>query len=793
MADATITALDRVLLSVAPQWARNRVRARLEVLAMDAAARNFEAATASRRTMGWSRRISDANAAAGPALAALRAHSRDLVRNDGWARNGRRVITRNTVGWGITSKPLGLPNPAGLVDAWTEWAGTTQCDAAGRLPFSGLQKLAMNCIYDAGEVLVRRRWRRPSDGLALPLQLQVLEPDYIDTNKHRIQGQQGGVTIYGIEFDAIGRRVAYWLFDEHPGSSLLYNPTSRRVPASEIIHVYDVERAGQDRGIPWLCAAIVKLKDFDEFEDGVLQKQKIAALLGGFIETVDGAPVQLGAVGQDPKRPATPVQVIEPAMVQKLRPGEKITFTQPPSVTDDGFSVRTLRAIAAAVGVTYEDLVGDYCVAPETRVLRADLRWIRADALRVGDALVAFDEQAPGGQGHRRKWRKAEVVRAGRRKLARRRIVTDAATVVVSDEHLFLCTANPDERPRRGAGLQARSENPECPGRGQRWVRADKLQPGDRILFLHSPWDEGTTHVHGYLKGMADGEGYLCQQDATIGIAQNPGVVFDETGQALRALGFSPIHRTANGGGRVQQWSLTGIGECLRFLGEVRPSRLLVKAETVYVGRMISGGAKKNGYATFAEVLSAESIGTGPVVTLETSTRTLITEGLLSHNSHVNFSSARMARLAHWLNVYDWQWNMLIPQFCGPAWRWAMEAAAFAGIIPAAPLPRAEWTPMPMPLTDPDKEARANVVRMRSGQATLPQVIREQGGDPAAVLAEIAAANTKLDELGIWLDSDPRRTSQAGLTQERVGAGGGGASAGDGEADDDASEPSATE
>ena len=77
-----------------------------------------------------------------------------------------------------------------------------------------------------------------------------------------------------------------------------------------------------------------------------------------------------------------------------------------------------------------------------------------------------------------------------------------------------------------------------------------------------------------------------------------------------------------------------------------------------------------------------------------------------------------------------------------------------------------------MAMTDPDREARANVTMVRSGQKTLSQVIREQGGDPDAHLAEYAADLAKLDAAGIWLDSDVRRVSQAGLTQLRVGASG---------------------
>jgi hypothetical protein len=35
-------------------------------------------------------------------------HSRDLIRNNSWAKRGLRTIANNTVGWGIVPKPVGL-------------------------------------------------------------------------------------------------------------------------------------------------------------------------------------------------------------------------------------------------------------------------------------------------------------------------------------------------------------------------------------------------------------------------------------------------------------------------------------------------------------------------------------------------------------------------------------------------------------------------------------------------------------------------------------------------------------
>jgi capsid protein len=88
---------------------------------------------------------------------------------------------------------LGHPGEADTVknqkalDAWKAWAGTTACDADGRHDFYGLQKLVMRAIVESGEVLVRRRFRLPEDGLPIPMQLQILEADYIDTSRTGIR------------------------------------------------------------------------------------------------------------------------------------------------------------------------------------------------------------------------------------------------------------------------------------------------------------------------------------------------------------------------------------------------------------------------------------------------------------------------------------------------------------------------------------------------------------------------------------------------------------------------------
>jgi len=343
--------VDRLTLPFAPRWTLERIRARTAAAHL---ARHYEAAQLGRRTSGWNRNRGDANSVTAAALAELRMHARDLVRNTGWARRGRQVIANSTVGWGIVPRPAGpLAEQASAV--WKAWADSPTCETSGRHTFYSVQALVMRTVAESGECLIRRRVRRPEDGLPVPLQLQVLEPDFLDTSKDLAVGESGGPIIQGIEFDAVGRRKAYWLFPEHPGSSRSAG-VSKRVPASEVAHVYLVERPGQVRGPSWFGEAIVPLKDLDAYEDAELMRQKIAACFAAFVTDVDGA----GTGIAEPDGANALVETFEPGMVSYLPPGKNVVTANPPTVVESGFSARHLRKVAAALGVTFEDLTGDY-------------------------------------------------------------------------------------------------------------------------------------------------------------------------------------------------------------------------------------------------------------------------------------------------------------------------------------------------------------------------------------------------------------------------------------------------
>jgi lambda family phage portal protein len=139
-------------------------------------------------------------------------------------------------------------------------------------------------------------------------------------------------------------------------------------------------------------------------------------------------------------------------------------------------------------------------------------------------------------------------------------------------------------------------------------------------------------------------------------------------------------------------------------------------------------------------------------------------EALTSDYSQVNFSSGRMGHIEFRRNVEMWRWSMLIPQFCEPAFRHFLEWAKLSEGIPTDGV-YCEWVCPSWALIDPDKETSAVVKQLRNGLTSRPKAVIELGSDPTQLNQEISESNKELDRLGIILDSDPRKTTQAGIFQ----------------------------
>lgn len=346
----------RLIDDLFPGYAAKRAQARVQKmqadLTLDVMKRRFEGAAGGRRNAGWRATGTDANAENAPALALLRNRARDLRRNNPYAERAISGIADNVVGYGIVPSPKSIKDRDSkrLAGLWAGWGESLECDADGLENFYGLQHKVIECVAESGECLIRRRRRYASDGLTVPLQLQVLEPDFIDDAKN---GEIGSNTIIqGIEFDALGKRVGFWLFEEHPGANrTLRAMQSRRIPAEDVIHVFLPKRVGQVRGYTWFAPVMQRLRNFDEMEDAIMEQAKIAACFAGFITNDNAA-----SSGKAPPL----IDRMEPGMLQQLAPGESVTTASPPTFNGyQPYSWQALHAIAVGMGVPYELMVGD--------------------------------------------------------------------------------------------------------------------------------------------------------------------------------------------------------------------------------------------------------------------------------------------------------------------------------------------------------------------------------------------------------------------------------------------------
>ena len=320
----------------------------------------FEAGLANRRLKGFQPSRAHLNtliAAAGPDITA---RARWLVRNNGYAANAIESWDGNVVGAGI--KPSSLISDSGLKAAvqklWLDW--TDEADAEGFTDFYGLQRRAAREVFIAGEVFFRFRPRRPLDGLTVPLRLQMLPSEMLPLNRNEVM--PGGTVIrQGIEFDRIGRRVAYHFLRRHPGDVTDPGLTGDtvRIPASEIVHIIDPVDAGQLRGISRFAAGIVKLFLLDQYDDAELDRKKVAAMHALFITTPAPAEPLDAVEGRDENGERT--LDLQPGQIMLLEPGEEIQTSDPADSgsTYEPFQYRTLLQVSAALGVPYAYLSND--------------------------------------------------------------------------------------------------------------------------------------------------------------------------------------------------------------------------------------------------------------------------------------------------------------------------------------------------------------------------------------------------------------------------------------------------
>lgn len=337
---------------------RSRVR---EVA--DMPKRSYAGAVMDRLTADWNVLNTSADTEIRLSLRPLRARSRQLVRDNEYAKNAVRIVQNNVVGGGIGLQALVTNKQGKLVDkandqiesAWANWTNKKICHTGGTLSFQDIERMIVAQLVEAGEVLIRKI-KQPFGGGKIPFALEILESDrLVDEYNGNLVG--GNTVRMGVEVDKWGRPVAYWLHASHPGDysfAAQIDPSRYiRVPAEEIIHLYIADRLPQTRGVPWFHAAIKRMRDMAGYVEAEIVAARASANVVGFIKTLDI---------DTPEEYQERTIDSSPGTIKQLLPGEDFVGFNPArnNAALEPFMRFLLRSMAAAIGVSYESLSRDY-------------------------------------------------------------------------------------------------------------------------------------------------------------------------------------------------------------------------------------------------------------------------------------------------------------------------------------------------------------------------------------------------------------------------------------------------
>lgn len=344
----------------------------------------YDAGGISRINAQWGISAGNANRELRFGLANMRARSRDLERNDPYAKKFLELVETNIVGPnGISMQSrAGDLGPApdfkftqdkaanNIIER--EWAAFSRCgqfDVTGKLSRAALERLLVRAMARDGEVLMKpvadtsSRWG---------IRYQLLEADWLD-EKLNEDLPNGNRIVMGVELDPAGKPVAYHLHTRHPGDARRGVGSERiRYPADQIRHYFIAERPEQVRGTPWMHAAMSKLYQLGEFDEAAILAARLGADKFMILEDAEGTAADM-ADGQLP----TPEDGNAPSInegtgalyfqsqkgsIDILPRGTKVADWDPkyPSDTYGPFIKAALRGVSSGLpGISYESLSND--------------------------------------------------------------------------------------------------------------------------------------------------------------------------------------------------------------------------------------------------------------------------------------------------------------------------------------------------------------------------------------------------------------------------------------------------
>jgi lambda family phage portal protein len=305
----------------------------------------------------------------------LRARSSELFRTNLYARGLIRRLVTNVINTGLHLESTPLERLLGFEEeALSDWAETIEsrfeiwaksaklCDYKGAQNFGQLQATIFRESFIAGDVLVVLH---QDPVTKLPL-VEIVNGSLIRTPLERLMQAPGQNQVTeGVELDANGRHVAYWIQQSDGLKSKrvrAYDAHGRRVAWL----VYASDKRHEDvRGEPILSLVLQSLREIDRYRDSVQRKALLNAHLALFVSRDPQAAARSwGSTGGISKttdtvldsggteRTFNVLETMPGAVIDSLAPGEEVKGF-PANGTDEKFGDFE-EAIIQAVAWAYE-------------------------------------------------------------------------------------------------------------------------------------------------------------------------------------------------------------------------------------------------------------------------------------------------------------------------------------------------------------------------------------------------------------------------------------------------------
>lgn len=353
------TLSDRLVAWINPAAAVKRAHAR-SVLSY------YEAARPDRLRKGR-RETGSGNDAVLRAGATLRQTARHLEQNYDLALGVLNTLVANVVGpngIGVEPQPRnadGSINDAlarQILELYKDWSLAPEVTKQHDWP-SAQRMLARSWLRD-GEVFAQQvSGLIPTldHGTRVPFSIEMLEADFVPMG---LNSTAPATVVQGIEVNAWGAPTIYHVYKTNPiegGSTLVGAGQTKRVPASIMMHLKNVHRIRQMRGVSVFSSVLTRFDDLKDYEESERIAAKIAASMAAFIRK--GAPDMY-----ENDDNATPRQMkFRPGMVfDDLRQGEEIGMidTNRPNPNLETYRSGQLKAIAAGAGPTASSISRSY-------------------------------------------------------------------------------------------------------------------------------------------------------------------------------------------------------------------------------------------------------------------------------------------------------------------------------------------------------------------------------------------------------------------------------------------------